>query len=262
MDIVYPNGLTSIGSYAFSGCDSIESVILPDSVSHLGWDAFGYCNGLKHLSIGKSLTFDYLPSNESNYYNFPFYHCPNLCTVTVSTDNPVYHSYNNCVIDTYSKVLVMGTGESVIPSNETVLSIGDYAFADLLSLKSIVIPDNIVNVCPHAFYNCAGLETLTIGKGVKKIEKDAFYGCSSLTTIYYNAINADDLVDIVYSNPEDTASDYYTVPNNAFYYSGSQENGLTIFFGDEVERIPGFLFGSPNNDPPTGGSENVVILIT
>ena len=39
-DVVIPEGVTSIGDCAFSGCSSLTSVVIPDGVTSIGNDAF------------------------------------------------------------------------------------------------------------------------------------------------------------------------------------------------------------------------------
>ena len=43
---IIPNGVTSIGDGAFSGCRGLTSVTIPNSVTSIGDDAFCYCSGL------------------------------------------------------------------------------------------------------------------------------------------------------------------------------------------------------------------------
>ena len=44
-----PDSVTSIGDYAFSGCDSLTSITIPDSVTSIGSYAFGYCTSLEEV---------------------------------------------------------------------------------------------------------------------------------------------------------------------------------------------------------------------
>lgn len=48
-DLVIPNGVTSIGQYAFYGCTSLTSVVIPDSVTSIGQSAFYGCSSLKEV---------------------------------------------------------------------------------------------------------------------------------------------------------------------------------------------------------------------
>ncbi len=49
--LVIPDGVTSIGNYAFNGCGSIESVVIPDSVTRIESRAFYRCGGLRSIDI-------------------------------------------------------------------------------------------------------------------------------------------------------------------------------------------------------------------
>jgi hypothetical protein len=54
--ITIPDGVTSIGSNAFSDCDSLANVTIPDGVTSIGSSAFYYCGGLKSVTIPASVT--------------------------------------------------------------------------------------------------------------------------------------------------------------------------------------------------------------
>ena len=58
------------------------------------------------------------------------------------------------------------------------------------------------------------------------IGSDAFYGCTGLTLIRFNAVSANDL----------------TSSGSAFYNAGSRSNGISVVFGDSVQKIPAYLF--------------------
>ena len=55
-DLVIPEGVTSIGSGAFSGCSSLKTVTIPDSVTSIGSAAFGHCNNLTSVTIGNGVS--------------------------------------------------------------------------------------------------------------------------------------------------------------------------------------------------------------
>ena len=68
-----PQGIASIGDYAFDSCTSLTSVSIPDSVTSIGDCAFGSCTSLTSVSIPDSVT---------SIGDYAFDNCPNL-TLTV-----------------------------------------------------------------------------------------------------------------------------------------------------------------------------------
>ena len=68
-----------------------------------------------------------------------------------------------------------------IPSSVT--TIGRSAFRNCSNLKSIDIPNSVTSIKGHTFENCSGLRNITISNSVTSIESYTFYGCSSLQTI-------------------------------------------------------------------------------
>ena len=55
-DLVIPDGVTTIGGYAFKNCSSIASVTIPSSVTTIWGAAFSDCSGLTSVTIGNSVT--------------------------------------------------------------------------------------------------------------------------------------------------------------------------------------------------------------
>ncbi len=55
-DLVIPDGVTSIGSYAFYNCDSITSVTIPDGVTSIGSNAFYNCDNITSITIPNTIT--------------------------------------------------------------------------------------------------------------------------------------------------------------------------------------------------------------
>ena len=84
---------------------------------------------------------------------------------------------------------VYENGKGVITFDNSVTSIGDYAFYDCSSLTSIIIPGSVTSIGDWAFSNCSSLARITIPEDVTLTGR-AFYDCSSLTA--FNGENASD----------------------------------------------------------------------
>ena len=56
VNYIIPNSVTSIGDWAFSGCDSLQSVTIPNSVTSIGDHAFLLCTYLQSITIPNSVT--------------------------------------------------------------------------------------------------------------------------------------------------------------------------------------------------------------
>ncbi len=77
-------------------------------------------------------------------------------------------------------------GEVTIPANidgYPVISIGDRAFTDCISLNSVTIPDGVTVIGFGAFDSCSNLKSVTIPDSVTVIDEWAFSACDSLTSV-------------------------------------------------------------------------------
>ena len=185
--IVIPSSVTSIGDLAFSDCSSLESIVIPSSVTSIGDSAFEDCSSLASIVI---------PSSVTSIGFEAFRECSNLTNIVIPTSvtsigDLAFHgcrSLTSIVIP--SSVTSIGDWafygcsslESiVIPSSVT--SIGDFAFHNCSSLTSIVIPSSVTSIGDSAFSYCSSLTSIVISSGVTSIGDSAFWGCDSLTSI-------------------------------------------------------------------------------
>lgn len=80
------------------------------------------------------------------------------------------------------------SGEVVIPSTlggYPVTSIDDYAFCELRSLTSIIIPDNVTSIGEYAFWESYRLTNIYLSESVINIGRCAFSACTHLENVYF-----------------------------------------------------------------------------
>lgn len=173
--ITVPEGITSIGSSAFSGCQRLEELILPDSLTSLEEGIVSYC-GLTEITIPKGVV-----SIKEN----TFEGCDTLQAIHVSGDNPNYASQDGILYNKGKTTLLRCpqgfSGNFTIPEN--VAAVGDYAFAYCGRLTGVTITGNVAGLGKYVFYSCWSLEEITIPGNVKTIGENAFHYCNRIKKI-------------------------------------------------------------------------------
>ena len=162
-DLIIPDGVTSIGDYAFEGCSGLTSVTIPDSVTSIGNKAFSGCSGLTSVTIPDSVT---------SIGNEAFRSCSSLASVAIgnSVKNIGNYAFEYC-----RNITTLNYNASVVFN----------AFSSCSNLTLVVLGDNVTNIDTNAFAGCTKLETIIIPKSVTEIESGAFENCSALTTVKY-----------------------------------------------------------------------------
>ena len=157
-----PDNITKIGEGAFGFCKNVTSLTIPDSVTEIGEKAFQSWKGLKSFEVPKNVT--KLSGNA--------FMSSGITTITVSPENPVYDSRDNCnaVIETDTDKLIIGIYGTKIP--ETIRTIGSHAFESSHELSTLEIPVGVTTIEDYAFDECGSLANLTIPKTVKNIGKN------------------------------------------------------------------------------------------
>ncbi len=173
-EVIIPGSVTNIGNSVFSGCTDLTNIIIPDSVTSIGNYAFSGCTDLTNITIPDSVT---------SIGSYAFSNCSGLESISVSNGNTVYHSSGNCIILTESNTLFLGCKNSIIPSDGSVTSIGNYAFENCTGLTSVTIPDSVTNIGYRAFSGCTNLANITIPGSVTSIGNYAFEYCNGLTSV-------------------------------------------------------------------------------
>lgn len=250
ISVTIGNSVTSIGNFAFSGCTGLKRVTIPDSVTSIGNQAFQGCNGLTSVTIGSSVTY---------IGDHAFASCTGLTSIIIDKVNTKYHSAGNCLIETATKTLILGCKTSVIPTDGSVTSIGEYAFSGCTGLTSVIIPDSVTSIGSSAFNGCDKLlevynkSSLKITAGNYDNGCVAFYAKNVYTTEDGSKLSTDENGYVIYTDGDEKILVAYlgtetelTLPvyiTQIYKYAFSDCRGLTsIVIPNSVTSIGDYAF--------------------
>ena len=116
-EVTIPDGVTSIGNYAFYSYAGLKSITIPDSVTSIGRDAFCYCEKLTSATIGNSVT---------SIGFGAFGDCSGLKSITIpdSVTSIENWAFSGC------------TSLKSITIPDSVINIGECAFLECKNLKT------------------------------------------------------------------------------------------------------------------------------
>jgi hypothetical protein len=196
--VIIPNTVTSIEYSAFAFC-SIESVTIGNSVTEIGNQAFRNSD-LKSITIPNSVTsieggafFEcyYLksitiPSTVTNIGDGVCASCLDLTEINVESENTEYTS-DNGILFNKNKTTIMcypaGKTESSYTIPNGVTNIANDAFNDCFRLTSITIPNSVTSIGRYAFFDCENIKSVSIPNSVTSIGESAFMHCSNLSLV-------------------------------------------------------------------------------
>ena len=201
--------VTSIDNRAFYLCNSLISIIIPDSVEKISVNPFAYCRTLKSIFV----------SSEHPYF--------------FAIDGVLFRKADSCLIS-YPK----GREYTTYNIPQGITAIESSAFYDCKFLTRVTIPDSVTSIGDCAFSLCDSLTSITIPDSVEQIGTNPFTVCSALKSIsvspehpYFATIDgvlfrkADKAL---ISYPAGISSSTYTIPqgitaigDSAFYYCDS-----------------------------------------
>ncbi len=172
-EITLPQSLTSIGWYAFSDCFALGKIAIPDGVTELPYGLFAWCTELKEVALG---------AKTEKIDTSVFRLCGKLERITISESNAHFKSAadGRFLLNKTGDTLVLGCQDGAIPDG--VKKIGERAFEGRTGLKEIDF-NEVEEIGEYAFAMCAGLDRLKLTSAVRTIGDGAFQNCIGLSTV-------------------------------------------------------------------------------
>jgi hypothetical protein len=271
--VIIPNNVIKIGNYAFS-FTKLKEVIIPDSVTTIGWGAFNNCLNLTSVRIGNNV--------ETISYN-AFGECVNLTNVTIGDSvktigRNAFENTSITEVDIPDSVKTIGhyafykcSSLTSVRIGDSVETIGDYAFFGT-SLTQVVIPDSVITIGWGAFRpfrknSISPLIEVTIGNNVRTIGEEAFKECVNLTNVTIGN-KVETIGNFAFANTSlaevDIPDSVITIDKGAFSFCSSLtsvrigdnvrtigdeafkecKNLTNVTIGDKVETIGNFAFAN------------------
>lgn len=197
--------VTEIGWYAFRDCRELETIILPESITSIGREAFygtAYYNDESNWENGILYLSNCLIATKSNEIN-------GNVVVKQGTRVVADYAFSECANMTGIKLA------------EGLISIGDSAFYECTSLVSLTIPDSVIHIEELRIVDYSALDksesklqSVVIGNGITTIPANMFRSCSNLINVTLG-------------------NNVKTIENEAFAYTSIKN----IKFPDSVETI-------------------------
>ena len=199
-EIVFLDGVTTIGCNAFERCSSLKEVRLPKKIRRIEeltfmdckelskidvpnsvrvidrW-AFWHCNSLKELKLPTSLV-------TIGVNAFPY----NLQNISIDSKNKRYSVIDGVIYNRDITELVLiatpsKTRQFIVP--DSIKKIRKYAFMNCNKLESIKLPDGLIEIGASSFRGCESLQSITLPDGIKEIPEGAFGDCSALNEVIF-----------------------------------------------------------------------------
>ena len=163
--------VSKIGMYAFyndygNDLGNLTSIVIPNSVTSIGYAAFENCSGLKKLTIPESVT---------SISEQAFTGCSNLTNVIIPNS---VNSISNNEFSGCSRLTNV-----TIP--DTITSIGSNSFSSCENLTTITLPNSVTSIGYAAFDGCTSLTKMTIPSSVTFIDSNAFSECTLLGEVNF-----------------------------------------------------------------------------
>lgn len=158
--------LKKIGTFSFSDCDILSTLVLNEGLESIGNYAFYKCPRVDNTSYGSLI-----PESVTSIGTYAF------------KDTALWNSPDEYGVIYAGNWVVGANVDSNVVLKKEVVGISNYAFYNAQSLNSISGLYNVKYLGKGAFCGCVSLITAQLPDTLEKIDDYTFYGCASLTSV-------------------------------------------------------------------------------
>ena len=176
-EIEIPAGVKTIGEATFAH-NPFTSIIIPESVTYIGNEAFRSCHELQRIDV--DINNNHYSSDENGVLfnkdktvliQYPIHNEKTAYKIPNSVETILNHAFYESNIESV-----------VLP--EGVTNIGDFAFYGCREIEEIIIPGTVKSVGAESFRHCRNLESVTLQNGIESIGESAFFSCNNIESIF------------------------------------------------------------------------------
>jgi uncharacterized protein YjdB len=168
-----PEGLLSVGNFAFFRCSALTGINLPDGLLSIGNSVFAVCSSLTGIAI---------PDTVTSIGAQAFIECGQLKTVHFPA------ALNSMDVD--GVFAISGLESADLSACTGLKVIGPNTFYDCPALSNVILPPNLTTLKEWAFEECTSLTAITLPSTLTSIGEGAFNNDAALAALTFESFNA------------------------------------------------------------------------
>lgn len=183
-EIILPDTLEKVASYAFANMPNLKQLNFPDSVRSISSYAVYLSNQLESVSIGKNTSF---------LGNGAFVYAHSLKQLTVHEDNPYFCTEDNVLFNKDKTDLILyplGKTDVSYTMPDSVTCLHQWAFCGVTHLKQLTFSPNLSTMQKEVFYICDGIDELILPDSLSEIGKESLSNCQSRRIVLPSSIKS------------------------------------------------------------------------
>ena len=159
-----PEELELIDDLAFANCTALKEIVIPKSVKYIGESAFHACSSLEKLILTDGIT-----SISRRAFDF----CTSLADVAIPESVTILHDGAFAHCESLKSVRL----------SSGLKKIANWAFAECTALTDFDLPEGLEEIGDVAFMNCRALKRVAMPESVRRLGRQCYVNCTGLILI-------------------------------------------------------------------------------